>query len=112
VNRRTFLGTLIGGAALALEEAIPFGRVWFFPQKIRLANATGMDLAAPCSEKTVLYVGRELDPLSWPHLRDHFTVGDIISFPGRLMVNPKTRKIQTTFKVTRTAEGVIDISPA
>lgn len=39
MNRRSFISTLLGaGAALALEEAIPFNRVWFFPQRIRVAN--------------------------------------------------------------------------
>ena len=39
MDRRRFIETLVGaGAGLALEKAIPFNRVWFFPQKIRLAN--------------------------------------------------------------------------
>lgn len=32
---RTLLGA---GAGLALEEAIPFNRVWFFPKRIRIAR--------------------------------------------------------------------------
>jgi hypothetical protein len=47
MDRRGFLTTLLGSpAGLALEEAIPFNRVWFFPQKIRLANA-GLVLRLP-----------------------------------------------------------------
>lgn len=39
MNRRHFISALLGaGAGLALEEAIPFNRVWFFPKEIRLAN--------------------------------------------------------------------------
>lgn len=46
MNRRSFISTLLGaGAALAIEEAIPFNRVWFFPQRIRLANG-GVDWAS------------------------------------------------------------------
>jgi hypothetical protein len=39
MNRRQFISTIVGaGTGLALEKAIPFNRVWFFPHKIRLAN--------------------------------------------------------------------------
>ncbi len=39
MNRRSFLaglGALIGG--IAIEEAIPFGRVWSFPKSIVIAK--------------------------------------------------------------------------
>lgn len=42
MNRRElfkFLGAAIGG--IALEQAIPFNRVWSFPKKIVLANQVG-----------------------------------------------------------------------
>jgi hypothetical protein len=39
MNRRGFLKFLaLGTGALALEQAIPFNRVWSFPKDIRLAN--------------------------------------------------------------------------
>jgi hypothetical protein len=39
VSRRGFLfGASALAAATLADEIIPFGRVWFFPQKIRLAN--------------------------------------------------------------------------
>jgi len=39
MNRRGFLaglGALIGG--IAIEEAIPFGRVWSFPKEVKCVN--------------------------------------------------------------------------
>lgn len=43
-DRRGFL-RLLGGAAMAvaMEEAIPFGRVWSFPSRIVIANRLSMD---------------------------------------------------------------------
>jgi hypothetical protein len=41
MDRRNFItgiGTLIAG--IAIEEAMPFGRVWSFPKEIQIANAT------------------------------------------------------------------------
>lgn len=39
MNRRSFLGWLGAGVAgIALEKAIPFGRVWSFPKKIIVPN--------------------------------------------------------------------------
>lgn len=32
----------LGAAGLALEQAIPFGRVWSFPKEIRLATPRDM----------------------------------------------------------------------
>jgi len=40
VNRRGFLqglGALIGG--VAIQEAIPFGRVWSFPKEIKIVRS-------------------------------------------------------------------------
>jgi hypothetical protein len=39
VDRRRFLELLgIGGVGIALEQAIPFGRVWSFPKEIVIAQ--------------------------------------------------------------------------
>jgi hypothetical protein len=47
MNRRNFFSLLAAGVAgIALEQAIPFGRVWSFPKKIVLPRFVGMDLAA------------------------------------------------------------------
>lgn len=44
MNRRGFLQVLSAGVAgIALEQAIPFGRVWSFPTEIR--RYCGIDLA-------------------------------------------------------------------
>ena len=42
MNRRGFLGMLVAAVAgVALNEAIPFGRVWSFPSKIVLPKVVG-----------------------------------------------------------------------
>jgi hypothetical protein len=39
INRRTFISLLgLGGTAVAVEQVIPFGRVWSFPKQIVLAR--------------------------------------------------------------------------
>ena len=39
MNRRTFLSLFSAGvASIALEQAIPLGRVWSFPKKIVIPN--------------------------------------------------------------------------
>ena len=61
VNRRSFLGglvSLVGG--LAIEEAIPFGRVWSFPSKIVIqTHETSL-----ASMATIYYDRRALDILA------------------------------------------------
>jgi hypothetical protein len=78
MNRRTFIGSLLGAAAgLVLEEAIPFNRVWFFPQKIRLANigvdwASGSDRTVWYSPEAIETLKSKLDPLIFH--RDAFSL--------------------------------------
>lgn len=71
MDRRGFFKLFsLGVAGIALEQAIPLGRVWSFPKKIVLA---GIDLAVPDSEFSVL----------------SFSVGDVISIgrdPQRYIV--------------------------
>lgn len=46
MNRRGFLGMLIGGvAAAAAEQMIPLGRVWSFPSKIVIPEMPVVELA-------------------------------------------------------------------
>jgi hypothetical protein len=45
MNRRNFLSLFsVGVAGLALEQAIPFGRVWSFPKEIVIANPFTLEL--------------------------------------------------------------------
>ena len=90
MNRRHFIAALIGSAAgLAIEEAIPFNRVWFFPQKIRLANTwTETDIGMAwlrALEKRLIVSGtisREYDEL--------FKIGDILKVHSPLATRPKS----------------------
>jgi hypothetical protein len=51
MDRRRFLGFLGAGVAgVALEQAIPFNRVWSFPKEIALQNVV---LAEPCTVRFI-----------------------------------------------------------
>ena len=43
MNRRNFLSLFSAGVAgIALEQAIPLGRVWSFPKEIKIASFRGL----------------------------------------------------------------------
>lgn len=42
MNRRGFLGLLAGVAGIALDQAIPFNRVWSFPSEIVVPPLAGL----------------------------------------------------------------------
>lgn len=45
MNRRNFLSLFSAGVAgIALEQAIPLGRVWSFPKEIKIANLETLGL--------------------------------------------------------------------
>lgn len=63
LSRRGFLsglGTLIGG--IALDQAIPLGRVWSFPREVKCLNAASV-LPALASYRVIYYDRVALDRL-------------------------------------------------
>jgi hypothetical protein len=99
MNRRSFLG-LLGGtvAGLALEQAVPLGRVWSFPSKIIISEpvtipCAGAGLFRPgdflivmhpdqlrryeaiAARIVVVRSGRSLE-LALPHLEQPTALGD------------------------------------
>lgn len=85
MDRRKFLGSLIAGVAgIAIEQAIPLGRVWSFPKKIVIA--------APGT------IGHCLG-FDW---EEELAIGDIVSIDSVLR----------PFVVTRVFESGVDIWPS
>lgn len=73
VNRRGFISLLgMSAAGLALDRAIPLGRVWSFPKEIVIAPPR-------LNEEDAISIARVED-----HARSRamFEVGDIVSFPN------------------------------
>lgn len=87
MNRRGFLSLLgLGGAGVALEQAIPLGRVWSFPKEIVIARPANRfyTITEIHAEVSALFVRalreQRVDALylageQWPTL---FNVGDQI----------------------------------
>jgi hypothetical protein len=75
MNRRNFLSLFSAGVAgLALEQAIPLGRVWSFPKKIVIPPRNVFLKTEWVSMETLRIWKRNLQ-LS-------FEIGDIVSFPA------------------------------
>jgi hypothetical protein len=65
MNRRNFLGLFSAGVAgLALEQAIPLGRVWSFPSKIVIPRP-GLDIGDVVIVKEVWRKVRNPMPERW-----------------------------------------------
>jgi hypothetical protein len=95
MNRRNFISTLLGaGAGLALEEAVPFGRVWFFPQKVRIANLAETNLHRLYREGVL---GKSWG-FDW-HAEMTLNVGEVFTIPQIAQINPRTRKDDEIFRV-------------
>ena len=81
MNRRNFLSLFSAGvASIALEQAIPLGRVWSFPKKIVIPNVF---------LKTEWITEESLRILK-RNLQLRFEIGDIVTFakwPGRFVVS-------------------------
>jgi hypothetical protein len=91
MNRRGFLGLFTAGVAgIALEQAIPLGRVWSFPSKIVPAFA-GLDLAATGLDLTVVWE-RDL-------LTGGLKVGDMFTVAAVNAVKPE--RLYTVIQVGR-----------
>ncbi len=76
LNRRGFLGLLGGaGVGIALEQAIPFGRVWSFPTKIK-----------PIAYDQVFYGRPHLLTVDWVTEETLRALTDQIRFSDRLDV--------------------------
>jgi hypothetical protein len=76
----------MGVAGLALDRAIPLGRVWSFPKKIVVANTGVLGRAFGFDWSDEVNVG-SLTPIRIPAL---FEIGDVITFadwPGRFVVS-------------------------
>ena len=72
MNRRNFLSLFSAGVAgIALEQAIPLGRVWSFPKEIVVG---GVDCAFG-PDATVIMVPTF-------SIAQRFEIGDIVSFPA------------------------------
>lgn len=75
MDRRGFLKMFSAGAAgLALEQAIPFGRVWSFPSKIVIPTLSLGELES-----------RYLAPAvaTWAaQMGERFAIGDIVTMPA------------------------------
>lgn len=71
MERRRFLGLFAAGVAgVALDQAIPFNRVWSFPKNIVVPNFVGIDLA----------LGSDLTRFTkWTRSCDRLEVGDIVT---------------------------------
>jgi hypothetical protein len=86
MNRRNFLAALSAGiAGIALEQAIPLGRVWSFPKNIVTPKHVGFDPALGRDGTVIAFY-------SSPPLR----VGDIIRIASTY---------RTPFRITRVCEG-------
>src|SRR5437879_10861876 len=93
MDRRGFLQLLSAGvASIALEQAIPLGRVWSFPKEIVLANQIalppnasgrfieGWDQIENCKVLRVDFAGAAFGPL---HVPDYFEKAERIIGPPR-----------------------------
>lgn len=109
LNRRSFLSILgLSGAAVAVEQAIPFGRVWSFPNQIVIAH--------PCSVRFV----RAYDPLyhkmvsrldvlyGWGTVTD-----DTSAIPGienlELVIVPSESLVQGTIERMASKHGIANL---
>lgn len=62
MNRRNFLGLFAAGVAgIALEQAIPLGRVWSFPKEIVIPELSLTDLRGEFLEPATRQLANEID---------------------------------------------------
>lgn len=85
MNRRSFLSLFSAGVAgIALEQAIPLGRVWSFPKKIVIANPGVLGRAYGFDWSDEVTVG-SLTPIRIPaplEIGDVVTIKQSLRFPG------------------------------
>jgi hypothetical protein len=93
MNRRHFLSLLSAGVAgIALEQAVPFNRVWSFPKNIINPSRVGFDPASGVDISAVTF-----RPAGDPRLE----IGDIIS------IAPSPNR----FVITEVIEGGFALAP-
>lgn len=79
MNRRNFLSLFSAGVAgLALEQAIPLGRVWSFPKEIVIPTSGVLGRVMGFDWSDEVTVG-SLTPIRIPR---RFEIGDIVSIPA------------------------------
>ena len=84
MNRRNFLTRLgLVAAGLALDQAIPFNRVWSFPKEIVVPQLNLGEIRARYLEPAARQIASEID----------LRIGDIISIDNVLSVHGHTFKI-------------------
>ena len=88
MDRRRFLSLFgVGVAGLALEQAIPLGRVWSFPKEIVVAQSLGTMLQIRIPQRfTVRDYLREHDQLT-----EILKVGDVFAIASVNKINPPPR---------------------
>jgi hypothetical protein len=81
MNRRNFLSLFSAGVAgIALEQAIPLGRVWSFPKKIVIRERIGSTMNIRAPQRWLVKDG----------FTGQFEIGDVVSFsdwPGLFVVS-------------------------
>ena len=97
MNRRNFLALFSAGVAgIALDQAIPLGRVWSFPKKIVVPDSGVLGRAFGFDWAEEVNVGSHL-AMRFPQ---RFVIGDVIRFadwPGMFIVSrvhPESEKVE------------------
>jgi hypothetical protein len=84
MERRRFLGIFVAGVAgIAIEQAIPFGRVWSFPKEIVI----GFDPAFGSASAIVVEEFEQVLDVFDPAAADNLKVGDIF----KIRTSPRYR---------------------
>ncbi len=115
MNRRNFLSLFSAGVAgIALEQAIPLGRVWSFPKEIVIPEYNVFLEPGWISLETLRILKRNLDYRSTDWEKDftrEFAIGEVVQvkFPERFIDSGP--RLASAPSAPRLPAGPVEIGP-